>query len=123
MIKLVAFDLDGTLLDTAQDFFLAVNTLRERYGIEKANFNEVRSRVSEGAISLASYAMRIDKDKELQEELIENGLSIQNKDLESYRLELLDIYKDCSIENTSLFEGIDLVLNSLNKQNMCWGIV
>ena len=72
MIKLVAFDLDGTLLDTAQDFFLAVNTLRERYGIEKANFNEVRSRVSEGAISLASYAMRINKDKELQEELIEN---------------------------------------------------
>ena len=123
MIKLVAFDLDGTLLDTAQDFFLAVNTLRERYGIEKANFNEVRSRVSEGAISLASYAMCIDKDKELQEELKENGLSIQNKDLESYRLELLDIYKDCSIENTSLFEGIDLVLNSLNKQNMCWGIV
>ena len=123
MIKLVAFDLDGTLLDTAQDFFLAVNTLRERYGIEKANFNEVRSRVSEGAISLVSYAMRVNKDKELQEELITNGLSMPKKNLESYRLELLDIYKDCSIENTSLFEGIDLVLDSLNKQNMCWGIV
>lgn len=123
MIKLVAFDLDGTLLDTAQDFFLAVNTLRERYGIEKASFNKVRSRVSEGAISLVSYAMRVNKDKELQEELITNGLSMPKKNLESYRLELLDIYKDCSIENTSLFEGIDLVLNSLNKQNMCWGIV
>ena len=54
MIKLVAFDLDGTLLDTAQDFFLAVNTLRDKYGIEEADFNQVRSRVSEGAISLAS---------------------------------------------------------------------
>ena len=70
MIKLVAFDLDGTLLDTAQDFFLAVNTLRERYGIEKADFNEVRSRVSEGAISLASYAMGIDNKKVSKEELI-----------------------------------------------------
>ena len=118
MIKLVAFDLDGTLLDTAQDFFLAVNTLRDKYGIEEADFNEVRSRVSEGAISLASYAMRIDDKRDLKE-----GQLIANKDLELFRLELLDIYKKCSIKNTSIFEGIDLVLNSLNNRKVCWGIV
>ena len=119
MIKLVAFDLDGTLLDTAQDFFLAVNTLRDKYGIEEADFNEVRSRVSEGAISLASYAMRIDDKRDLKED----GQLIANKDLELFRLELLDIYKKCSIKNTSIFEGIDLVLNSLNNRKVCWGIV
>ena len=123
MIKLVAFDLDGTLLDTAQDFFLAVNTLRDRYGIEKADFNEVRSRVSEGAISLASYAMGIDNKKVSKEELIEDGQLIADKDLELFRLELLDIYKKCSIQNTSIFEGIDLVLSSLNNRKMRWGIV
>jgi phosphoglycolate phosphatase len=123
MIKLVAFDLDGTLLDTAQDFFLAVNTLRDRHGIEKADFNEVRSRVSEGASSLASYAMGIDNKKGSKEELIEDGQLIADKDLELFRLELLDIYKKCSIQNTSTFEGIDLVLTSLNNRKMCWGIV
>ena len=123
MIKLVAFDLDGTLLDTAQDFFLAVNTLRDRYGIEKADFNEVRSRVSEGAISLASYAMGIDNKKVSKEELIEDGQLIADKDLELFRLELLDIYKKCSIQNTSIYEGIDLVLSSLNNRKMRWGIV
>ena len=123
MIKLVTFDLDGTLLDTAQDFFLAVNTLRDKYGIEEADFNEVRSRVSEGAISLASYAMRIDYKSDLKKELIEDGQLIANKDLELFRLELLDIYKKCSIKNTSIFEGIDLVLNTLNDRKVCWGIV
>jgi len=123
MIKLVTFDLDGTLLDTAQDFFLAVNTLRDKYGIEEADFNEVRSRVSEGAISLASYAMRIDYKSDSKEELIEDGQLKANKDLELFRLELLDIYKKCSIKNTSIFEGIDLVLNSLNDREVCWGIV
>ena len=123
MIKLVTFDLDGTLLDTAQDFFLAVNTLRDKYGIEEADFNEVRSRVSEGAISLASYAMRIDYKSDLKKELIEDGQLIANKDLELFRLELLDIYMKCSIKNTSIFEGIDLVLNSLNDREVCWGIV
>ena len=56
-MELFAFDLDGTLLDTAPDFLKAVNVLRKRYDIEEADFNEVRSRVSQGAASLASYAL------------------------------------------------------------------
>ena len=75
MIKLVAFDLDGTLLDTAQDFFLAVNTLRDKYGIEEADFNEVRSRVSEGAISLASYGLRIASNLVLQKSSFQKSYS------------------------------------------------
>ena len=67
MTKLVAFDLDGTLLDTAQDFLLAVNILRQNHGIGKAKFSEVRSRVSEGAISLAAYAMNIESYEALEE--------------------------------------------------------
>jgi HAD superfamily hydrolase (TIGR01509 family) len=121
MTQLVAFDLDGTLLDTAQDFFLSVNILRSRHGIEEASFNEVRSRVSEGANSLASYAMRM--EAELKEGDTKDGISLPNKKLEPYRLELLDIYKECSLNNTTLFEGMGWVLTSLNKQNICWGIV
>ena len=82
MTQLVAFDLDGTLLDTAQDFFLSVNILRSRHGIEEASFNEVRSRVSEGPNSLASYAMRM--EAELKEGDTKDGISLPNKKLEPY---------------------------------------
>ena len=66
-IEFIAFDLDGTLLDTAKDFFLAVNQLRSRYHLEPCEFSEIRSRVSEGAISLARYALDLNINKKEDE--------------------------------------------------------
>ena len=63
-IEFIVFDLDGTLLDTAQDFFLAVNKLRSQHNLEPCEFDEIRSRVSEGAISLARYALSLKPEKE-----------------------------------------------------------
>ena len=108
-IKLFAFDLDGTLLDTAPDFFKAVNILRKKYSIGEAHYDEVRSRVSQGAASLASYALNLE------------GKS--SADIEFHRQELLEIYQVCCLDDTCLFEGIEEVLNKLNNENIKWGIV
>ena len=48
-IELFAFDLDGTLLDTAPDFFKSVNILRQKYNLDEADYVQVRSLVSQGA--------------------------------------------------------------------------
>ena len=47
-IEFIAFDLDGTLLDTAQDFLIAVNRLRSKHSFSSCELEEVRIRVSEG---------------------------------------------------------------------------
>ena len=108
-IKLFAFDLDGTLLDTAPDFLKAVNILREKYSIDEANYDEVRSRISQGAASLASYALNLE------------GRSAD--DIEFHRQELLEIYQVCCLDDTDLFEGIEEVLHKLNSENIKWGII
>ena len=59
-IELFAFDLDGTLLDTAPDFLYAVNLLRKKYKFGEADYEQVRSRVSQGAASLAAYALNLE---------------------------------------------------------------
>ena len=109
LIDFIAFDLDGTLLDTAKDFFLAVNELRSNYQLEPCEFNEVRSRVSEGAISLAGYALGLNSDHEDKIEL--------------HRQELLKIYDSCCLNETTPFEGITELLNQINKAGLKWGIV
>ena len=108
-LELFAFDLDGTLLDTAPDFLYAVNILRERYQLDEADYDQVRSRVSQGAASLASYALDLE------------GESTQK--VESRRQELLNIYENCCLKYTEIFDGIEEVLTKLNNKQIKWGIV
>ncbi len=100
-IQLYAFDLDGTLLDTAPDFFYAVNKLREKNGLESGDFYEVRSRVSQGAASLARYSLNWDENQE--------------EEIEKSRLELLEIYEKCYL-GAKLFDGMSEVLLTLKTK-------
>tara|TARA_B100000886_G_scaffold119983_1_gene80729 strand:- start:63 stop:719 length:657 start_codon:yes stop_codon:yes gene_type:complete len=108
-IELFAFDLDGTILDTAPDFLDAVNLLRKKYKIGEADYEQVRSRVSQGAASLAAYALNIEGEPD--------------HIIESHRQELLDIYQDCCLTNTKIFDGVEELLNVLNEKKIKWGIV
>ena len=108
-IELFAFDLDGTLLDTAPDFLYAVNLLRKKYNFGEADYEQVRSRVSQGAASLAAYALNLQGES--------------NQIIESHRQELLDIYEDCCLTNTEIFDGVEELLNELNEKKIKWGIV
>ena len=108
-IELFAFDLDGTLLDTAPDFLYAVNLLRKKYNFGEADYEQVRSRVSQGAASLVEYALNL------------KGKS--NQIIEFHRQELLDIYEDCCLTNTKIFDGVEELLNELNEKKIKWGIV
>ena len=108
-IELFAFDLDGTLLDTAPDFFKSVNILRQKYNLDEADYVQVRSLVSQGAASLAAYALELKLD--------------DTEAIEFHRQELLEIYEECCLDATQPFDGVDTLLAKLNEKQIKWGIV
>ena len=59
--KLFLFDLDGTLLDTAREFHLALNEVLKKENKPSQNFENVRERVSDGAGALVTLGFNIDE--------------------------------------------------------------
>ncbi len=101
MIKLVIFDLDGTLLDTIGVITKALNKSFLEYGVETKTEEEVRNRVGYGARKLIG---------ELTEGLPENireEIYVKNR-----------IYSDELAFDSEMFEGIQELLDELAKRNI-----
>ncbi len=106
-LRLMLFDLDGTLLDTAPDMIRALNALRLERGLEALPFEAARSSVSHGSTRLVKLGFP-DADP-LQFALL------QRRFLELYRSDLGT--------HTRLFAGMDSVLSQLSARGLAAGIV
>jgi 2-phosphoglycolate phosphatase len=107
-VRAVLFDLDGTLADTAPDLAAAVNKMRYARGMEMLPLDTLRPLASAGARGLIGGAF---------------GITPEHADFASMRDEFLANYEaDLCIE-TTLFPGIDTLLEDLTARGVRWGIV
>ena len=106
-IRAVLFDLDGTLLDTAQDMTEALNRLRAEEQLAPLTFEAVRCQVSHGANALIRLSFG----------------ELPAAEHEVKRTRLLDIYRRQLAKHTCLFEGGDELLAALESRGLHWGIV
>ncbi len=104
----VLFDLDGTLLDTAGDLVAAVNVLLEKHRKPMLPISRLRPWVSQGGLTLVSIAFEIPRECAQAEEL-----------WQQYLVE----YAARSSEQTVLFDGLESVLDKIEKSGRPWGIV
>ncbi len=104
----VLFDLDGTLLDTAPDFAVVVNQLRQRYKKPALDYSSIRNTVSHGARALVTLAFQLQEG---------------DQDFEKLRQELLQLYSEHLAVKTTPFPGISDLLDWLDQENLAWGIV
>ena len=107
-IRTILFDLDGTLLDTAPDLAAALNTVLEENQRATLPFEHIRPVVSHGGIAL-----------------IKRGFELQQDDphFEPLRQRLLAVYRENISRHTSLFPGMEKVLQEIEQRGLNWGVV
>ena len=106
-LQAVIFDLDGTLVDTADEFVVVVQALRAEHGREPLPADIIRSNVSNGARALTSLAL----------ELPESAPEFEEK-----RLRLLELYSEVLGTVATLYPGIQQLLEALSSRGIGWGI-
>ncbi len=107
-IRTVLFDLDGTLADTAPDLAYALNEVLREQGHAPLPFEQIRPVVSHGGIALIKRGFNMDESAPQFDEL---------------RQRLLAIYREHIVRQTTLFEGMESVLASIEQRGLNWGVV
>jgi len=106
--KLVLFDFDGTLADTAPDLAAAANKQRARRGLDPLPESELRPWSSYGARGLLKAAL---------------GVETTDPEFPALREQFLEDYEAGMTDNTTLFPGIRELLDTLKANGLEWGIV
>lgn len=107
-IEAVLFDMDGTLLDTAKDFYAILQSmLAERDLPALSSEEEFRQYASRGAQAMVAYAF---------------SLEASNPELEALRNEFLARYDVQYMKFTVPFPGVLQVLQQLDDAGMRWGV-
>ena len=107
-INAVFFDLDGTLLDTAQDFAHAINIMLTTKNKPPVDFNLFRKHIHGDSKKMVSFAFDIEQT---------------HADFELLRDEFLGIYHQYSTHKTVFFPGMQKLLDTLDRQKIPWGII
>ena len=100
--KVIAFDLDGTLLDSANDLVLSLNILLKEQKQKSISRNKVNSLVGNGALAMIKKAYEINANNE-------------NVNWDELKDRFLEIYKSCYTKNTKLYPYTIETLNFLKE--------
>lgn len=106
--RVILFDLDGTLVDSAPDLAGAMNRLQQSRGLPLSPYDVLRPHASAGARGLIHAAF---------------GIKPEDEGYEPLRVAFLDIYAANIADKSALFSGITTLLDKLQQLDIAWGIV
>jgi len=105
--RLVLFDLDGTLLDSAPDMLATANRMRAARGHGPMPLAELRPHVSRGSRAMTAAALP-ELAGDVPPELIR---------------EFLDIYEQELGRSSAAFDGVAELLDAIEADGARWGII
>ncbi len=99
-IKLLIFDLDGTLIDSRLDLIHSVNAMLKHFGRPKLPGDVIASYVGDGAPMLVRRALGDPRDEGLVKEGLEH---------------FLGYYREHKLDHTHLYDGIKAMLTAIRN--------
>lgn len=109
MIQAVFFDLDGTLMDTAEDITRAINMALLSQGYEQQiAVAQLKPVISYGTARVLEQLLNLAIDDPKAKDII---------------TETLAIYPTIMNDNSRCFSGIDALLNMLDQRSIPWGVI
>ncbi|MDB6163832.1 MAG: gph [Xanthomonadaceae bacterium] len=105
--RLVLFDLDGTLLDSAPDFIATVNLLRSQRDMAALPLQMLRPHVSRGARAMLTAAFP----------------ALDAAGIDALVSPFLQVYEAQLARHGKPFDGIEEVLDAIETAGCRWGIV
>jgi len=101
---IIAFDLDGTLVDTAPDLVATLNVLLARKGLPSVEAAMLRIMIGGGARRLIERA------------LSDRGITLPGEELEELHAEYLRYYEAHIADHSRMFSGLEVALDTLSAQ-------
>jgi N-acetyl-D-muramate 6-phosphate phosphatase len=107
-LRAVLFDLDGTLIDSAEDLARAANEMRAKRGLAPLPLAQYRPHGGSGARGMLGQAFDITPG---------------HAGYEEFKREFLDCYEGLMYDRTLPFPGVEAELATLGASGLAWGIV
>ncbi len=103
-IKLLVFDLDGTLIDSAQDLCNSVNATLRHFGRDPLPDARIASFIGNGAMMLVQRALSIGGSQPVPEEMLATAYQF-----------FLDYYREHKLDFTYTYDGVLEALAALRS--------
>ena len=104
-MKLIIFDFDGTLIDSAPDLVDSINEMLKEFNLKEAPFDEAIKWIGNGSLKLVERALKY------------NGIE-DNEFLEKAHKVFKEKYKHSNAKKTVLYAGAKELLYELKEYNL-----
>src|SRR5882724_11243780 len=108
--RIIAFDLDGTLVDTAPDLIAALNYVLDREGIAPLPLQSARNMIGAGARKLIERGLEVD------------GHAMSSADIDRMMKDFIAYYADHIADASQPFEGLETALDDLEAQGFRFAV-